>query len=163
MSESKKRKIVQIRYTLMDPSDGLIKIKAENILSNQGSYPWATMPALYDDHLRRIIYRLDLLCECANVKGDAAYNRIIYKNLEYLDKVLDDMWGEVEKADKEGNMNADWRCGILDMWLLIEGRVGKHDPESVIDYIKINGSEDLKSDPIEIGMVLIGLNPSTLR
>jgi hypothetical protein len=48
-------------------------------------------------------------------------------------------------------MNPDWCSEVLDMWLSIEGRVGRHDPLSVSTFIRNNDVEDLKSDPFEIG------------
>jgi hypothetical protein len=149
MSDKARDRIIQIRYVKMLPSDGLVEVKASNTFSGEPPYEWHMMPALYDDHLKRIFYRLDLLSNCANMKLDAP---VIKFHLGYLDKVLDAMWAEVDKAENEGKMNPDWRSEILDMWLSIEGKIGRHNPEAVAEYIKKNGLDQLTSDPTEIGM-----------
>jgi hypothetical protein len=149
------QRIVQIRYYLGDVADGLVEIWATNTITKD-QYYWMSVPASYKDHLHRMFYRLDLLCECINVEPKSTdLGEAMHKNLGYIDKVLDGAWDEAAAAEKANGMDTDWRSKILDAWLCIEGLVGRHDPESVGAYIEQHGQECLDSDPTEIGELCI--------
>jgi hypothetical protein len=150
VTSRKVNNIRQIQYHLKSVHDNLIDIGAENVFANE-EYPWRVMPQMYEDHLKLILYRLRLLSHCADVEGAQDYVQTIRQNLQYLDKVLDAIWDEGSAAVEANIMNPDWRSEVLDMWLSIEGRVGRHDPLSVSTFIRNNDVEDLKSDPFEIG------------
>jgi hypothetical protein len=149
-----KNKIIQIQYSVKNSTKGLVDITAINTFeSSPKPYDVTKMPLSYEEHLRRVFYRLELLSACAEWKGDSQITNVISSNLGYLDKIIVAMEDEAEAAalvEKEEEYNLDWRCGVFDAWLSIEGRVGRHDPESVSQYIK-EGGEELSSDAFEIG------------
>jgi hypothetical protein len=145
--------IVQIRYFVKEKANGdsFIDVWARNIFLKDDDeskiYFWAKMPLVYENHLKRAFYRLDLLSYFAQWEGgDDEFKTTIKENLVYLDYVLDETW----KAAARANMHADWRSDVFDMWLSIEGRVGHHDPDSVHGFIEENGLSDLEEDAFEI-------------
>jgi hypothetical protein len=156
MSKKEKDRIVQIQFFTI-PDKGMTLIKAMNTFLNKdhddSEYDWRRMPLVYEKYLDIIFYRLELLSRCAESNYDADFNRVIRKNLGYLNKILDAIFKQANREMEGDRMNADWRCNVLDMWLSIEGRVGRHDPQSVANYIEEHGSDDLRSDPFEIGTI----------
>jgi hypothetical protein len=112
------------------------------------------MPQIYNKHLRRLFYRLDLLCMCYDSYPSEEFTCILRKNLGYLDAVLDAVWDESFKAKEGGCLNADWRSETLDKWLAIEWKVGHHDPEAIGAFLKDHDPSELTCNPLELGEFL---------
>jgi len=161
LSDRKWDEICQIPYYLGPASDGLMEIRAKNVFMNpalpEADYAWSKMPESYRDYMKLIFFRLELLSFCAGVKGNSRYNEVMQKNLGFLDKVLDIHWELADEAIQEGNMNADWRSEVIDMWLSIEARVGNHEPDTVDAFIEMRRDVDIKGDIFEIGKSLLSL------
>ena len=155
ISDRKVNEIIQIQYHIESTNNNMTNINVENVFVNTGDdnkiYHWAVLPQMYEDHLKIVFYRLQLLSHCAETKLDHDLAQTIRCNLNYLNNVLDAMWIEASKAVNAKLMSSDWRSEVFDMWLSIEGRVGRHDPKSVSAFTRKNGLEELSADPFEIG------------
>lgn len=115
-----------------------------------------TLPLTLKHHFSLFLYRLDLLSFCACWDGATIEVRM---NAKYLAMVLDRIWEEAlqERHEYNEDISMDWRSETMDVWLCIEGRVGRHDPDSVEAYIEKEGIEELLSNPLLFGMHLLKL------
>jgi hypothetical protein len=146
---------------------GLIDVWADNVFAKSTGH-WRWFPAVYSDHLLRIFYRLGLYFEILDFlalnrsasKSAAITELKIYIN--YIDKVLDDIWEETRIADQDNTLTATWRCPTLERWLLKEHTIGRHDEKSIRDAsIEWNVDElgpFMTGNPMELGKHL--LHPS---
>lgn len=124
----------------------------------------ATLPAAYRKHIARVIHRLDLYIlvyvhlaksQVHNSWTDGKeINAALRKYIEYTDKVLDKIWDESAKAEKDLTLTPEWHSQTLDEWLTVEFFVQRHNPEAFEEYAKdIQRLADLQNNPFELGML----------
>ena len=163
-NSSKLDRIRQVVYRIKEDGQekrkGLIDVWADNIYAKTTGH-WRWFPAVYTDHLKRIVYRLDLYLA---ILRQAALDRGIVKSAElnemklyigYMDKVLDDIWEEARQADNKGLLTATWRSPSFDKWLVIEHVIGRHDTESIekalTNWNESDSGRFFKGNPEELG------------
>ena len=163
-NSSKLDRIRQVVYRIEEDGQekrkGLVDVWADNVYAKTTSH-WRWFPAVYTDHLKRIVYRLDLYFV---ILSQAALNRGIMKSAElnemklyigYTDKVLDDIWEEARQADDRSLLTATWRSPSFDKWLVIEHAIGRHDAESIEEALENWNDSDsgrlFEGNPEELG------------
>jgi hypothetical protein len=145
---------------------GLIDVWSENILGKTAAH-WRWFPAVYTDHLQRIFYRLGLYFEVLDslVSHRASATSVAIRELKiyinYIDKVLDDVWEETRLADDSNLLTATWRSPAFDKWLVKEYVVGRHDGNSLGDasaeWDASQSGPFLGENPMELGMHSLSL------
>lgn len=124
-SKQKIDEIVQIEYIIRhSPDPHLITVYGFNNRSNGDPYFWCRMPIRYDNSLRRILYKLELLKLVSNhPEIERIHTTSVLKYLAHVDKTLDRIWFEAMEADSGNVLTVDWRAPTLERWLLVEGNV----------------------------------------
>jgi hypothetical protein len=159
----------QIRYIINHKTktkrSGLVNVWAYNTMGGE-PYDWRWVPKVYTDHLLRLNYRFDLymtildklILKKGNCTGAAEDIETLKKYVAYLENVMDAIWEEVRLADNKGQLTPGWRSSHLDLWLVKEYHIGRHDQTSVIHFRTVSDDAVLKDDALELGM----LSPSPI-
>jgi hypothetical protein len=155
-------RIRQIRYFInvnTSQRKGFVDVWSINIFSkdDKGDH-WRWLPAVYTDHLKRIIYRFNVyfsVLDCVEWGKRPQELNELKIHISYLDKVLDEIWDEVRIAGNADELTPTWRSAIFDEWLQMEFLVRRHDPDSLKAYKK--AGKTLQDDPMELGKYLLNI------
>ena len=162
-SAGRLNKTRQIRYLIDHDGgskrSGFADIWAYNTMSRD-SYHWRWIPKEYVEPILRLNFRFDLYM---NVLDKVTHGRFhkdatviddLKRYVAYLENVMDAIWEEIRQADNKNNLSPNWHSRHLDLWLIKEHVIRRHDNGSVARFRAGPDAAALDEDPLELGEFL---------
>ena len=127
-------------------------------MSPSSAAHWRWFPAAYKKLLGRFLYQFDLYGAVYDAIQDSKLeaDKMIVNKLKsyilYMDRIIMAAWEQCRLADASNQLTPDWRCEVLDDWLVKEYHVGMHTNDD-LEKFNGHGHKFVSSDPMELGNI----------
>jgi hypothetical protein len=124
---------------------------------SRDSYHWWWIPKEYIEPILQLNFDFDLYMKILDkvIHGRFHKDVTVIKDLKqyvaYLENVMDAIWEEICQADKKENMSPNWHSQHLDLWLIKEHVLQRHDNGSVACFRMGPDATALDKDPLKLG------------
>ena len=120
-----------------------------------------TLPQHYYDHIRRFAWRWEVLSLVLQFAEQLDAPSAVLRHLQMMLVYMEAIQGELEKeakAVKRDERTGDWRCRILDLYLITEYCAHRHDPYHVREYRRHGDVNINRIDADKLGETRIQLS-----